>query len=141
HSLWRNFSLGFQALVCDALLLGWGCLFMLMAWEFGWLNSFHKGYEQSGFGAGAFLFGGLLLTAAMFYVPMAQAHQAATGQARAFFEFRFVWHLVRARLTAYVGLAMLTVFASVVFMIVRLIAGPENFAANAENLSPSAALN
>ena len=140
HSLWRNFSLGFQALVCDALLLGWGCLFMLAGWEFGWLNSFHKGYEQSGYGPVTYIFGGLLLIAALFYVPMAQVHQAVTGQARAFFDFRFVWRLVRARLGAYVGLAMLLVFASLVFTTVRLHMGTEGFEVNRDDLTPKKAL-
>ncbi len=139
-SFWRNARLGAEALLCDALLLGWGCLFMLAGWEFGWLNSFHKGYEQSGYGAVFYFTGGVLLIAALFYVPMAQVHQAATGQARAFFEFRFVWRLIRARLGAYVGLAALIVFASLVFMGIRLNAFAEHFTPNRADLSPQQAL-
>jgi hypothetical protein len=136
HSLWRNFSLGVQALLCDAFVLGWGSLFMLIGWEFGWLNSFHKGYEQSIFGPSAYFFGGLLLILGLFYVPMAQAHQAVTGQARAFFEFRFVWRLVRARLGRYVGLALLIVFASFAFSLVRMQALDDRFAGNDSNHTP-----
>src|SRR5262249_22165497 len=112
HSLWRNFKVGFQGLFCTFLLTGWGCLLMLFSCEFGWLNSFNKGYEQAVLGPVTGLLGIALFIAAMFYVPMAQAHQAATGDYRAFFEFRFVWSLIRARLGAYVGLAFLCVLVS-----------------------------
>jgi hypothetical protein len=131
HSLWRNFNLGVQGLVCTYLLTGWGCLLMLLSWEFGWLNSFHKGYEQAVIGPLTGILGILLFIAAMFYVPMAQAHQAATGQARAFFEFRFVWGLIRARLTAYVGLAALIGLAALVLNIVVLVPMGQDFAGNA----------
>src|SRR5262249_14615278 len=95
HSLWRNFKIGFQGLFCTFLLTGWGCLLMLFSWEFGWLNSFNKGYEQAFLGPVTGFLGILLFVAAMFYVPMAQAHHAATGDYRAFFEFRFVWRLIQ----------------------------------------------
>jgi hypothetical protein len=131
HSLWLNFKIGVQAIFCTNLLVGWGCLMMLVSWEFGWLNSFHKGYEQAWIGPLTGIVGSLLLMAAMFYVPMAQAHQAATGQARAFFEFRLVWQLIRARLTAYVFLAMLIALASLIFNILILVPVAENFAGNA----------
>lgn len=112
HSFWLNLKVGVQGLFCTYLLTGWGCLLMLFSWEFGWLNSFHKGYEQAAIGPLTGFLGIFLFIAAMFYVPMAQVHQAATGDYRAFFEFRFVWRLIRARLTAYVGLAALIALCS-----------------------------
>src|SRR5205085_631921 len=105
-SLWLNLSQGVKAVFCTYALLGLPCLLMTWSWEQGWINSFHGGYEQSGLGIGLGLLGIFLFCGVMVYVPMAQAHQAATGQARAFFDFRFVWHLICARITAYVLLAL-----------------------------------
>jgi hypothetical protein len=119
HSLWRNFKVGLQALFCTYLLTGWGCLLMLFSWEFGWLNSFNKGYEQSFIGPATGFLGIFLFIAAMFYVPMAQVHQAVTGDFRAFFDFRFVWRLIQARLTAYVALAALIALASLPIEILK----------------------
>jgi hypothetical protein len=119
HSLWLNFKVGLQALFCTYLLTGWGCLFMLFSWEFGWLNSFHKGYEQAWIGPTTGFLGIFLFIAAMFYVPMAQVHQAVTGDFRAFFDFRFVWRLIQARLTAYVALAAVIALASVPIEILK----------------------
>jgi hypothetical protein len=140
HSFWVNFKTGLAGIFCTYLLTGWGCLLMVFGWEFGWFNSINRYYEQSLIGPGSFLLGVLLFILAMFYVPMAQAHQAATGQARAFFEFRFVRRLVRARLTAYVGLAMLTGLASVAVSAVVLTTSNEYFFANDRTLSAAEAL-
>jgi hypothetical protein len=113
-SLWLNLKAGSLGLLCTSLLTGWGCLFMTFSWEFGWLNSFHKGYEQAVVGPLTGVTGTLLFIAAMLYVPMAQVHQAVTGDAWAFFDFRFVWRLIKARLSAYVVLAaFITGFAVV----------------------------
>jgi hypothetical protein len=112
HSLWLNLKIGIQGLLCTYLLTGVGCSIMLFSWEFGWLNSFNKGYEQAPIGPLTGLLGIFLFIAAMFYVPMAQVHQAVTGDMRAFFDVRFVWRLIRARLSAYVTLAGLLLFAS-----------------------------
>src|SRR3954470_13942028 len=101
---------------------------MVFGWEFGWFNSINRWYEQYLIGPGSFLLGMLLFILAMFYVPMAQAHQAATGQARAFFDFRFVRRLVRARLLAYVGLAILMWLASAVLTFAVLASAAQPFA-------------
>jgi len=127
QSLWLNFKTGLAGLFCTYLLTGWGCLLMVFGWEYGWLTSINRYYEQHYIGAAVWLLGALLFTLAMFYVPMAQAHQAATGQARAFFEFRFVRRLVRARLTAYVGLAILSWIASLILTIVVVQSVSDNF--------------
>jgi hypothetical protein len=130
HSFWVNLKVGVQGLFCTYLATGWGCLIMLMSWEFGWLNSFHKGYEQAFTGILTGLFGILLFILAMFYVPMAQVHQAATGEARSFFHFRFVWRLIQTRPTAYLGLAALTALASLILEVMRLIPVSEDFLGN-----------
>jgi hypothetical protein len=128
HSLWLNFKTGLAAVFCTYLLTGWGCLLMLFSWEFGWFNSINRYYEQAWVGPVTGLVGSLLFILAMFYVPMAQAHQAATGQARAFFDFRFVRRLVRARLLAYVGLAILMWLASLTLSIAVLASAAQPFA-------------
>jgi hypothetical protein len=140
HSLWLNFKTGLAGLFCTYLLTGWGCLLMVFGWEYGWLTSINRYYEQHYVGYATFAFGALLFILAMFYVPMAQAHQAATGQARAFFEFRFIRRLVRARLTAYVGLAALTGLASLVLSIVVLASVGDTFPANDRALTPQEGL-
>jgi hypothetical protein len=112
HSAWLNFKIGVQGLFCTYLLTGPGCLLMLIGWEFGWLNSFNKGYEQAFVGALTSLGGMALLLASLFYVPMAQVHQAATGDMRAFFEFRFVWRLIQASRFPYVILTGMLALAS-----------------------------
>lgn len=106
-SLFLNLQLGFLTILGTFLLVGWGTLLMTFSWEFGWLNSFTKGYEASAVGPLTGVAGLLLFSFAMLYVPMAQVHAAVTGDFRAFFEFRFVWRLIRARLTAYLFLATL----------------------------------
>lgn len=131
HGLWLNFKTGLAGLFCTFVLTGWGCLLMVFGWEYGWLTSINRYYEQHYVGLSAWLLGALLFILAMFYVPMAQAHQAATGQARAFFEFRFVRRLVRARLTAYVGLAALTGLASLILSLVVLQTVSDDFPGNA----------
>jgi len=130
HSLWLNFKIGVQGLFCTYLLTGFPCLLMYFSWKFGWLNSFHKGYEEAALGALMGLAGIALFCLAMLYVPMAQVHQAATGRASAFFDFRFVWKLIRARLTAYVGLALLLGLASLILDVTRLMAASELFLGN-----------
>jgi hypothetical protein len=119
RSLWLNLKIGVQALLCIFLLTGWGCLFMTFSWEFGWLNSFNKGYEQAFVGPLLGVTGIFLFSLAMCYVPMAAVHQAVTGDVWAFFDFRFVWRLVRARLSAYVILAALTAGASALLQILK----------------------
>lgn len=119
HSLWLNFKIGLQGIVGTYLLSGLGCLIMLFSWEFGWLNSFNKGYEQAFIGPLTGLLGIFIFIAAMFYVPMAQVHQAVTGELRAFFDVRFVWRLIQARLSAYVFLAAVIALLSVLLEILK----------------------
>ena len=139
-SLVLNFKLGLQGLFCVYLVTGIGCLVMLMSWEYGWLNSFNRHYEQFYIGPAFGIFGSGLFILAMFYVPMAQAHQAVTGEARAFFHFRFVWSLIRARLTVYLGLALLTALASMIFEGLRLAVVSDNFPGNLETVTAAEGL-
>ncbi len=95
HSLRKNLRLGVQAILTTWTLTLPGCVLWAFAWYDGWNNSFNKGYEQAAVGPLVFILGMALFIAAMFYVPMAQARFASTGNWRSFFEFRFVWSLVR----------------------------------------------
>ncbi len=70
---------------------------MALAWWAGWNNSFNKGYEQSGAGPVLGVLGMALFVATMFYVPMAQARQAATGRWKSFYQVNLIWRLIRCR--------------------------------------------
>lgn len=130
HSLLLNFKQGIQALFGVYTLTLVPCLLMLYSWDFGWLNSFHKGYEQWWVGIAAGWIGLFAFIIAMFYVPMALAHQAAAGEFRAFFQFRLIRRLILARLTAYLGLAFLYGFISIIFEAMRLFLLSEQFPGN-----------
>jgi Protein of unknown function (DUF4013) len=119
RSLWLNFWVGLKALFCTYSLTCWGCLLMAWGWEFGGPNSWLNGYEQAWVGLTLSPLGVLLFIAALFYTPMAQVHQAVTGDMRAFFDFRFLWQLIRARLTAYVIYAALFVGLAFLFEILK----------------------
>ena len=85
HSLWINLKTGFQG-ICNTWLLTLPTgLLWVFAWYDGWNNSFNKGYEQYYVGMIIGGIGVLLFIAAMFYVPLAQARQAVTGDWRAFY--------------------------------------------------------
>lgn len=130
HSLWLNFKTGVTGLMTTFMLTGWPCSIMLFSWYFGWLNSFHKGYEDAFLGLGFGLLGSALLMLTLVYVPMAQAHQAAAGDIASFFQFRVVTRLILTRLTAYVLLLAGISFTAFIFEIPRIATLGENFAAN-----------
>lgn len=94
-SLVTNVRLGLQAIFNVWVFTIPGCLLWLFAWYDGWNNSFNKGYEQALVGPLTGLLGVGLFIASMLYVPMAQARQAATGDWRRFYDFKFVSRLAR----------------------------------------------
>jgi hypothetical protein len=107
HSLWLNFRIGLRGILCAwALTLPAGVLWWF-GWYDGWNNSFNKGYEQAAVGPLISVLGIVWFIVAMFYVPLAQARQAITGEWRSFFDFRFLWRLARANRLACAGLALL----------------------------------
>ena len=118
-SLWSNGKLGIQAIFNTWVLTMPACVLWLFAWFAGWNNSFNKGYEQATVGPLTGSLGVLLFIAAMFYVPMAQARQATTGSYRAFYEFRFIWRLVRNRWLGCLKLAALYSLLSLPFIILK----------------------
>ncbi len=125
-SLFRNLGLGIQAIFCTYLVAGLGCALMAYGWEFGWVNSFHKGYEFYFVGILTSLAGMVLFTLSMFHVGLAQVHHAVTGKRYAFFDFHFVWQLVKSRLFAYLGFATLVSLFYVLGQIPKVVVlGPE----------------
>src|SRR5262249_17973933 len=115
------------------------CSIMLFSWYFGWLNSFHKGYEDAFLGLGFGLLGSFLLIVTLLYVPMAQAHLAAVGEIAAFFQFRVVIRLILTRLTAYTALIAGLALTSLIFEIPRLITLGDEFGPNQEGITPQEA--
>jgi hypothetical protein len=118
-SLWLNGKLGIQAVFNTWVLTMPACVLWLFAWFAGWNNSFNKGYEQATVGPLTGSLGVMLFIAAMFYVPMAQARQAATGSYLAFYEFRFIWRLVRNRWLGCLKLAVLYSLLSLPLIILK----------------------
>jgi hypothetical protein len=92
-----NFKTGVLATACTYAVTGPACLIWAWSWEYGWNNSFHKGYEQSAVGPLLGLIGVAWFIAAMTYLPTAWAHMAATNDPRACFDFRLIRALVRQR--------------------------------------------
>jgi hypothetical protein len=122
-SLWQSFRLGFLGLLATFLAVGWGGLLMTFSWEYGWNASFFKLDEVRHVGQLTGLGGAALFMLAMVYVPMAQVHQAVTGDFRAFFDFRFVWQLIQARLGSYVLYAALFLAFAVILENLKTIPG------------------
>ena len=120
NSYWVNLKIGLQGIANIWVLTMPAGLLWLFSWYDGWNNSFNKGHEQYYVGMIIGWIGILLFIAAMFYVPMAQARQAVTGDWRSFYEFQLVWELIRRRWLACVGLAGLTVALSAPLMVLRV---------------------
>ncbi len=94
-SLWENARLGSQVLFNTWAVTLPGCAVMLFSWEYGWNNSFHKGYEQAIVGQATGIFGIALFIAALFYLPWGHARHAATGDWKAFYHAGRLFRLIR----------------------------------------------
>src|SRR6266478_1267662 len=119
HSLWQNFWIGLRAITNTWVLTLPACLFWWFGWYDGWNNSFNKGYEQAPVGPLISIFGIVLFIAAMFYLPLAQARQAVTGEWRSFYQFRLVWKIVRDRSVYCVLLGVLYTLLSIPLSILK----------------------
>jgi len=75
-----NVSAGAGALALLALLTLPFSLSMAGAWWAGWVNSFHKGYEDAAVGPAVFLGGWALAVPVLVLLPLALAHAAAEGR-------------------------------------------------------------
>ena len=95
--LWKNLAIGFKAFANTLVVLILPVSLMMMSWYSGWDNSFNKGYEQFNIGMALGWSGIVLFMAAMFYLPIAQARFAVTGEARAFYHFKMIRRVIRRR--------------------------------------------
>ena len=118
-SLWLNARLGVAGIFNTLVLTLPGCVLMFFGWYDGWNNSYAKGYEQFWVGPGISWLGILLFSAAMLYVPMAQARQAITGEWRSFYQWRLVWRLVRLRWLWCLMISVLYLLLAAPVMILR----------------------
>ncbi len=96
-SLRQNFWTGLTGIFNTSVFILPAGLLMWFGWYDGWQNSFNKGYEEFFVGVSISWIGIFLFIAAMFLIPMAQARQAASGDWRAFYNFRVVWTIVRGQ--------------------------------------------
>ena len=119
-SLALNFRLGFRAALNTALLVLPAGLLWWFGWYDGWNNSFSKGYEQAAVGPLISIIGIFWFITVMFYVPLAQARQAVTGDWRSFFQFRLIWKIVRFKWLACAGLAILYSGLDVPLMVFKI---------------------
>ncbi len=117
RSLWLNFKIGAQGIFNTWVITLPACILWQFAWFAGWNNSFHKGYEFAAVGPLTGLLGVALFTVAMLYLPAAQARQAATGSWQTFYQFRFLWRLIRIKWLSYFLLALLYSLVSIPVMI------------------------
>lgn len=108
-----------RALACTYLVTFPGCFLWLAAWYDGWNNSFNKGYEQAAVGPLTGILGNVMFMSAMMYLPMAWSHVAATGDARAFFQFGYIVRLARTRLGGSIVYAAIFAIVSFPVMIFR----------------------
>ena len=113
RSFGANVKIGLQGIFNTWVLTMPACVLWLFSWYDGWNNSFNKGYEQAIVGPGVGVLGIVLFIAAMMYVPLAQARQAVTGDWRSFYNFSFVWRLVRRH---WLGCLILAGFTSLFFL-------------------------
>ncbi len=113
-SLWSNLKLGLQMLLNTWVLTLPAGLMWAVSWWGGWENSFNKGYEQAAVGPAIGLAGVAMFLAAMTYVPLAQARQAATGNWKSFYDFKFLRTLARQSRWRLVWLAIAFVVAGLI---------------------------
>lgn len=94
QSFIENLRVGLPALVNMWLITLPATALWAYSWHAGWINSFHKGYEQAGVGPLTGLLGVAAFIAAMYVAPIALARQASTGQWRSFYDFRLILRII-----------------------------------------------
>lgn len=138
--LLANARLGVAMIATTAVVTLPGALLWATAWYAGWQNSFNKGYENAWFGPTLYLLGMGLFSAAMLYVPLAQARLASTGDWRRFFDTQVVMTLIRRRWLASAGLAIVWGLVSGVALILKSLPTLAQYVPDLANLSPAEAL-
>lgn len=118
-ALSANLATGLKALVGVLLLAAPFSLIWLVGWFAGWENSFNKGYELSGVWPLTSLLAVVLSLPVLVLVPMAIAHQAATGTIVAALQFRTIARFIRAAGWAYLGLTLMLAVGCMATLLVR----------------------
>lgn len=118
--LWLNTQEGAIALLASLALTLPSGLLWLGAWWGGWENSFNKGYEQSAVGQVVALIGVAVALVVLRHLPMALAHQAATGRLSAVLELRVICKLTCAAGWRTIWIALLMAVASLVVLGIRV---------------------
>jgi hypothetical protein len=120
-SLIANFTLGIQASFNIAVFVVPGGLLWSFGWYAGWMNSFHKGYENYFVGILTYSIGIMLFIAGVLYSPMATARQASTGDWKSFYDFLFIWKLIQRRWLGQLTLAVLAVALAFPMNVLRVL--------------------
>ena len=105
--LWDNLKAGARALGVVAIWTLPFALLWLTGWFAGWETSFTKAYELSGIWPGISLLAVLLALPAFTLLPMAIAHQAASGRFADGLDLRTIWRTMRRAGVRYLGLTLL----------------------------------
>lgn len=116
-SLGANLRTGFLTCLNSLLITLPGGMIMMFSWYSGWDNSFNKGYEQAANGPIWGFVGIFLFMAAMTYLPIAQARQAITGSAKAFWNYRKVRQIIGRRPIACLLVTAGYAFTGAIFMV------------------------
>jgi len=93
-SLVENLKVGLLGFANTCVLVLPAEILWFFGWFAGWHISFNKVYEEHTVGIAVSWLGIAWFIAAMFYVPMAQARQAVTGDWRSFYDFRLIRSLI-----------------------------------------------
>ena len=124
--VWANLKVGVPMALNTGVILLLPCLIWSFSWYAGWQVSFNKVYEYFANGMALGWTGILLFIIAMFYVPMAQARQAVSGNWRAFYEFRFIRRVIRRRWFLCALLAVgYAVAGFIILILISMPFGPE----------------
>jgi hypothetical protein len=135
RSLISNFALGFQGVLNIALVTFPIGALWLLSWWGGWENSFNKGYEQAWVGPTVAFVGIGLFIPIMVFMPIAQAHQAVSGERQRFFDFKVLLPLLRRSPASLVALATAYGLAGAVIAIFH--AGPLGLINGLTDIDPS----
>lgn len=119
--LLANVRLGIQSAFNVAVFTLPGGLLWTFGWYAGWMNSFHKGYENYFVGISVFAAGIVLFIASMLYVPMALARHASTGNWRSFYDFKLIWTLIQRRWMGQFVLAVIALGLAFILSIFRAV--------------------
>jgi hypothetical protein len=92
-----NAVAGFSAALALIVCLSPIWTLWIVAWRFGWENSFLKGYEQAWIGPVLGLTGVALFSLLMTLLPLAEARFAVTRDRRAFTDIRMLWSIARSK--------------------------------------------